>query len=1107
MKTLQSPGVEVTVIDESFYTPAGPGTVPMIFVASAANKPNASGTGTAPGTLAANAGVVYTITSQRDLADTFGTPLFYTDSNNNPINGGELNEYGLQAAYSLLGVSSKAYIVRSDVDLSQLTAKASTPNGEPVSGTYWIDTNNSLYGVSEWDAVNKVFVDQVPLIIDNDNKKTVADLSGGIWTPKASFGTKGSYTMVITSENTNQLWFKNTDNRWVVVGSNLELNFSTTGFTSSCWQSSWPVVTSTGFGAISTASVSISINSTTVTLSGSVDVASVATSINAVMYNKGVNARVVNGYLSLFADANAASNSINVDGKIKLGYGTTSTEALGFTSGTYGAVTLSVQPHTQYPQYGTEKNPTGSVYVKTTSPNNGAAWVLKYYNGSTKSWGTISDPIYASPEAAIYDLDKVGGKNISAGTVFIESNYDHGTGASTSSVKLAEFKLHRRNASSPTKVMVTTTATISSTSTFSIKETLANSAVYSSSTVVTIPAGSTTAGITTAVSAAGLVNVSANYDTVANTFSLSHKLGGDFKLKDGTNSPLTALGFTAYNMTTKTGTANLYNVGLYDGDSYTWRASNWKPLVFEPMADAPFTVPENNRLWYSSVVDEVDIMYHNGTTWIGYLNAFPSSDPAGPQIAALAPLTQSDDTDLVEGDLWISTADIDRYGLDIYVWNGTSSKWIKQDPTDNTGPTGWLYRDARWAASGQASEPAKIKDLLTSNYLDPDAPDPALYPQGMRLWNLRRSGFNVKKYVVNYINIYDNEGKNARYNDDVMDTTNNEYFADRWVTTSPNNTDGSGSFGRHAQRSVVVESFKSLIDTNQEIRDTDKLTFNLIACPGYVEAIQNMIAFDTDRHLTGFVVGDTPFRLLSDGTSLSAWGHNSNNAVDNGDVGAVSYSEYMAMFYPSGFTNDNTGNFIVVPPSHMILRMIVNSDAKSYEWFAPAGTNRGNIDNATSVGTVVDGEFVPVSLPEAIRDVLAEVKINPIATFPGIGIVNYGNYTRAPNATSQDRINVARLVCYLRRQLEILARPFLFEPNDKITRDEIKAAAESLLLELVGQRALYDFIVVCDKSNNTNSRIDRSELWLDIAIEPVKAVEFIYIPLRLKNTGSIKAGL
>ena len=95
---------------------------------------------------------------------------------------------------------------------------------------------------------------------------------------------------------------------------------------------------------------------------------------------------------------------------------------------------------------------------------------------------------------------------------------------------------------------------------------------------------------------------------------------------------------------------------------------------------------------------------------------------------------------------------------------------------------------------------------------------------------------------------------------------------------------------------------------------------------------------------------------------------------------------------------------------------------------------------------------------------------------------------------------------YLRSQLNKLAKPYIFEPNDKITRDEIKQQVDSLLLELVGQRALYDFLVVCDESNNTPTRIDRNELYVDIAIEPVKAVEFIYIPLRLKNTGEI-AGL
>jgi phage tail sheath protein FI len=192
----------------------------------------------------------------------------------------------------------------------------------------------------------------------------------------------------------------------------------------------------------------------------------------------------------------------------------------------------------------------------------------------------------------------------------------------------------------------------------------------------------------------------------------------------------------------------------------------------------------------------------------------------------------------------------------------------------------------------------------------------------------------------------------------------------------------------------------------------------------------------------------------------------------------------------------------------MVLRTIALSDGVSYPWFAPAGTRRGVVKNATSVGyiKVADGEWKSISLNEGQRDTLYAMGINPVTFMTGAGIVVYGQKTRASNASALDRINVARLVVYLRGQLTKLAKPYIFEPNDKITRDEIKGATESLMLELVGQRAIYDYLVVCDDSNNTPSRIDRNELYLDIAIEPVKSVEFIYIPLRLKNTGEI-AGL
>ena len=117
---LTSPGVEVQVIDESFYTPAEPGTVPLIVVATAENKINGAGTGTASGTTAANAGKVFKMTSQRELVDTFGSPFFEKTVSASPIHGGERNEYGLLAAYSLLGVSNSAFILRADINLNEL---------------------------------------------------------------------------------------------------------------------------------------------------------------------------------------------------------------------------------------------------------------------------------------------------------------------------------------------------------------------------------------------------------------------------------------------------------------------------------------------------------------------------------------------------------------------------------------------------------------------------------------------------------------------------------------------------------------------------------------------------------------------------------------------------------------------------------------------------------------------------------------------------------------------------------------------------------------------------------------------------------------------------
>ena len=732
------------------------------------------------------------------------------------------------------------------------------------------------------------------------------------------------------------------------------------------------------------------------------------------------------------------------------------------------------------------------VWIKTTTPNAGANWSVKVWNSDTELWDTSAAPIYATNHAAIAGLDASGGgANLTSANLYVQTN------VTEAAVNLADFTIFKRNSSGATSIMSVAigVGTVSGTGDFTISESVKGSDAMSTPVTVSFTAAGTADDAETlanAINAAGLTNVTASVAT-GNKVMVSHALGGEIRIAD-TNSKFAIL-FPAWNYTNSTGTANFYSLG---GSNYV--ASLWKELTYTASAEAPTALAEDGALWYSSVIDEIDIMVHDGSNWKGYTNEYASADPAGPIVSATEPTKQNDGTSaLVTGDLWVSTADLENFPR-IYRWNDTLSSWIELDTTDQTTENGVIFADARYNTAGSTSGTAgDIADLLGSNYLDPDAPDPALYPKGMLLWNTRRSGFNVKRFERNYIDISTNNTRGSDSGNSMA-----AYYPHRWVTESANDADGSGSFGRKAQRKVVVQKLQSLLNENQDIRDDESRVFNLIATPGYPELIGEMITLNYDRGLTAFVIGDSPMRLTSDATSLNEWATNVNAVVEDNDNGLVSRDEYLGVYYPSGFTSDNAGNNIVVPSSHMVLRTFALNDQVAFPWFAPAGTRRGGVTNATSTGFInAEGEFVATALNEGVRDTLYANNVNPITFLTGAGLVVFGQKTRARNASALDRINVARLVVYLRSQLNTLAKPYLFEPNDKITRDEIKQQVESLLVELVGLRALFDFLVVCDETNNTPARIDRNELYVDIAIEPVKAVEFIYIPLRIKNTGEI----
>ena len=214
---------------------------------------------------------------------------------------------------------------------------------------------------------------------------------------------------------------------------------------------------------------------------------------------------------------------------------------------------------------------------------------------------------------------------------------------------------------------------------------------------------------------------------------------------------------------------------------------------------------------------------------------------------------------------------------------------------------------------------------------------------------------------------------------------------------------------------------------------------------------------------------------------------------------------YTAIYYPSGLTSDLSGNTIVVPASYAALRTFLYSDNVSYPWFSPAGVTRGLVSNLSDIGYINanTGAFVHNSINQGLRDALYTLRLNPITQLPNTGLVIWGQRTRAAGTTSRGSINVVRLENYLRTILKSISNSYLFEPNDQITRTSIARQIEGALHSILSKRGLYDFLVVCDTSNNTPSTIANQQMYVDVAIEPMRDVEFIYIPIALYNPGEI----
>ena len=270
------------------------------------------------------------------------------------------------------------------------------------------------------------------------------------------------------------------------------------------------------------------------------------------------------------------------------------------------------------------------------------------------------------------------------------------------------------------------------------------------------------------------------------------------------------------------------------------------------------------------------------------------------------------------------------------------------------------------------------------------------------------------------------------------------------------------------------------------ISNQDQFDMNLLVTPGITIANHSSVvnkALDVaETRGDTFYIADACIQNANIGTAIAAV---ANSGID---------SSYIGTYWPWVKIIDTDKNKPVwVPPSVVLPNIFAYNDNVAFEWFAPAGLNRGGITEAVDVES---------KLTFAQRDSLYENKINPIATFPGQGICVWGQKTLQVKSSALDRINVRRLMIALKKFIASSTRYLVFENNTTETRQRFLNIVNPYLERVKGRQGLYAFRVVMDETNNTPDVIDRNQMYGQIYLQPAKSAEFIVLDFNILPTGA-----
>ena len=288
-------------------------------------------------------------------------------------------------------------------------------------------------------------------------------------------------------------------------------------------------------------------------------------------------------------------------------------------------------------------------------------------------------------------------------------------------------------------------------------------------------------------------------------------------------------------------------------------------------------------------------------------------------------------------------------------------------------------------------------------------------------------------------------------------------------------TDGNNAQG------LPSGSYTNMINL---LSNQDDYVFNVIITPGLFNSLQtsqctSVINNTQNRGDSIFVLDLVPYNV-STITSVTTQANSRNTS-------------YAASYWPWVQTIDpDSGALVWVPASTMVAGVYAYNDNVSEPWFAPAGINRGGLSNVVRAAQ---------KLSQTQRDTLYQNKVNPIATFPGTGVVVYGQKTLQTRASALDRVNVRRLLIALKSYISQVANNLVFEQNTIATRNQFLAQVNPYLTSVQQRQGLYAFKVIMDDSNNTPDVIDRNQLVGQIYLQPTKTAEFIYLNFNILPTG------